>query len=462
MHEDKRVRLLVQVLNRDILNIRCLKFVAPFVGAVQNCVAKQVSELAFVKCITFARFHKVHFDHQIWIAINLNFETFFEVVGLVGCHCYPLSITITQTLESGPKLSVPKLVGRPRIVYVTHWNSAVSEILTKSIDPVEASFRADVGHSRWQTALKTAIRWNHQLERFLHLESSPELSTDFPVLVPLEFAARMRKGDRNDPLLKQVLATAEENLPGGLLDPVGDMGFCRTGGLLQKYKGRILLVTTGACAVHCRYCFRRNLPYNSLTIPQTAWDEWIDTISRDESIHEVILSGGDPLSIVDETWSDFIERLNKVSHVQRLRIHSRFPVVIPQRVNSELTCWLRKFHGAVYFVLHMNHAHEIDGPVKDMLGRLRASGVTLLNQAVLLKDVNDSIDAQLELCRVLIDNQILPYYLHQLDPVRGGMHFEVAEDVGHTIVSALRAELPGYAVPQFVREVPGAESKLPV
>lgn len=322
---------------------------------------------------------------------------------------------------------------------------------------------------RWQDAMRAAVRTSRELLRLLDLPESDfsELAeADFPVFVPREFIARMQPGDPQDPLLRQVLATPEEVAEqwshGGLQDPVGDSAAVRNPGLLQKYAGRALLITSGACAVHCRYCFRRHFAYHSAPKGRSGWQASLETLQGDTSIEEVILSGGDPLTVPDAQLQWLVDELNQMQHVRRIRIHTRFPVVIPQRVCEELLAWVRTSRAAMYFVLHVNHPQEIDAYFADAMNKLRASGATLLNQAVLLRGVNDSAAVQLELCRQLVNLQVLPYYIHHLDRVAGGLHFESSIVTGRAIVEHLRNHLPGYAVPKFVCEVAGQRSKTPL
>ena len=284
----------------------------------------------------------------------------------------------------------------------------------------------------------------------------------FSLLVPRSFVARMRPGDAADPLLRQVLPLADEtvNKRGFVEDPVDDAAAARQPGLLQKYHGRVLLVTTGACAVHCRYCFRRHFPYADTPRSLADWQPAIDEIAGDDTLREVILSGGDPLTIVDDTLAELIERLAEIRHVRRLRIHTRLPVMIPERVTDQLVAMLRESRLTPVVVIHVNHKNELDEHVAAGLVRLTAAGILLLNQAVLLAGVNDSVAVQFDLCERLVDLRVLPYYLHQLDPVAGAAHFEVPIAVGRRIIEELRARLPGYAVPRYVQEVPGAESKV--
>ncbi len=255
----------------------------------------------------------------------------------------------------------------------------------------------------------------------------------------------------------------QHNVPpvidGGLIDPVGDLAAERLPGLLQKYAGRVLLVTTGACAVHCRYCFRRHYPYETAPKTLAAWQSAIDQITADDSISEVILSGGDPLTLRDSLLASLAERLAEIPHLRRLRVHTRLPLMIPERINDELLAWLRGTRLAPVMVIHANHANELTGDAADAVQRIVAAGIPTLNQTVLLRGINDDVETLAALSERLLDLGALPYYLHQLDRVAGALHFEVPIERGLQLVAALRARLPGYAVPRYVQERPGEPSK---
>jgi L-lysine 2,3-aminomutase len=318
----------------------------------------------------------------------------------------------------------------------------------------------------WQEAMKDAIRDADELCRLLDLpaefaSAAKEASRQFRLFAPRGFVARMRVGDPNDPLLRQVLPLAEEmaDAPGFTVDPVRDDLAERQPGLLHKYEGRILLVTTGTCAVHCRYCFRRHFPYEETPRSIADWQPALDEIAADETLHEVILSGGDPLTLVDATLSDLIDALTDIPHLRRLRIHTRLPIVIPERVTNKLIDMLHGCRLTPIVVLHANHVNELDSHVASAIGRFSDAGIVLLNQSVLLAGVNDSVEAQAALCERLVDLRVLPYYLHQLDRVAGAAHFEVPVAEGGRIIRQLRERLPGYAVPRYAAEVPGAGSK---
>lgn len=286
----------------------------------------------------------------------------------------------------------------------------------------------------------------------------------FPLKVPRGFVARMRKGDPHDPLLLQVLPQAREMdpVPGFTADPLGEGGASPHAGLLHKYLGRALLVVTGACAIHCRYCFRRHFPYDE-HVGMDRWASAVRHLAADRSITEVIFSGGDPLVVTDRRLSALAREIAAVEHVRRLRIHTRLPVVLPERVDADLLEWLCDTRLAPVIVIHANHPNEIDASVAAALRRLRDAGVTLLNQAVLLAGINDDPEVLAELSERLFEAAgVLPYYLHALDRVAGAAHFEVPEARAREIAAALTERLPGYLVPRLVREVASARSKLPL
>jgi EF-P beta-lysylation protein EpmB len=283
----------------------------------------------------------------------------------------------------------------------------------------------------------------------------------FPLRVPRGFVRRMRSGDAADPLLRQVLPLAAEavEVPGFEADPLSERALMRAPGLLHKYDGRALLITTGACAVHCRYCFRREFPYQSAQGDGPRWHEALDTLARDPSIHELILSGGDPLSLSTDRLTRLTDELRHIPHLRRLRLHTRSAVVLPERVDDELLSWLQTLPWPCAIVLHCNHANEIDASVREATALLRSTGATLLNQSVLLAGINDSADALCALSEALWSAGALPYYLHLLDRVRGAAHFEVSELRARELMSRVAAKLPGYLVPRLARESPGAASK---
>ena len=315
--------------------------------------------------------------------------------------------------------------------------------------------------------MKDAVRDAGELCRALGLPAefaatAGPAGRQFPLFVPRGYLARMRPGDPNDPLLRQVLPLADEmaDLPGYVTDPVDDGAATLQPGLLHKYAGRVLLITTGVCAVHCRYCFRRYFPYGESPRSVDDWQPALEQIAGDATIREVILSGGDPLTIVDAALAELIERLEGIPHLRRLRIHTRLPIVIPERVTEELIAMLKATRLTPVVVVHANHVNELDGQVAAALAKFSDAGIVLLNQAVLLAGVNDSANAQAALCERLVNLRVMPYYLHQLDRVAGAAHFEVPVARGRRIVRALRQRLPGYAVPRYVQEMSGAASKI--
>ncbi len=335
-------------------------------------------------------------------------------------------------------------------------------ILASNLAPV----RPGSTGPQWQNELRQAVRTADALCRRLDLpellaEAAAAGAGEFPVFVPPSFLVRMRPGDPDDPLLRQVLPMAAEAdvVEGFSRDPVNDAAATMQPGVLQKYEGRALLITTGACAVHCRYCFRRHYPYEEAPHSEAAWDRALASIAADASIREVILSGGDPLMLVDRKLTRLVEKIAVIPHVTRLRVHTRLPIMIPSRVTDELIAWLTGTRLTPVMVVHANHAQELSDEVASQLALLRERGVMLLNQAVLLRGVNDSAAAQIELSERLIEIGVMPYYLHQLDRVEGAAHFEVEAADGRNIIATMRQRLPGYAVPRHVQEVPGALSK---
>jgi len=322
---------------------------------------------------------------------------------------------------------------------------------------------------RWQKLWRDAVSDPRELLCLLDLaHRADELlagsDSGFPLRVPRGFVARMRRGDATDPLLLQVLVQAAElvEVPGFTRDAVGDLDARVGHGVLHKYEGRALLVATGSCAIHCRYCFRRHFPYAEETAAANRWQAALDRVRADTSIEEIILSGGDPLSLSTGKLAELTDALAAIGHVKRLRIHTRLPVVLPERIDSAFLDWLAGLSLQRVVVLHANHANEIDASVAAACADLRGAGATLLNQSVLLRGVNDAADALAALSERLIACGVLPYYLHQLDRVAGAAHFEVPDSRALALVDELAARLPGYLVPRLVREVAGAPAKMPV
>ena len=323
--------------------------------------------------------------------------------------------------------------------------------------------------SQWQTDLTNAVSDPAELLRLLELDASllepaRAASREFPLRVPRSFVTRMRKRDPFDPLLRQVLPLGAElePQPDFTHDAVGDLASRAEPGVLHKYHGRVLLITTGACAVNCRYCFRRHFPYAEESARAAGWQPALQYIRSDASIAEVILSGGDPLSLSDRILADLVSRLQEIPHVRTLRIHTRQPIVLPSRVDAELLSWLRNCHLRKVVVVHVNHARELSAEVTQALEKLQDAGATLFNQSVLLRGVNDSAEVLAELSQQLFTAGVIPYYLHMLDRVKGAAHFDVPDNEAREIARGLRARLPGYLVPRLVREIPGAPAKVPL
>lgn len=322
---------------------------------------------------------------------------------------------------------------------------------------------------RWQAHWRQAIRDPGELLAMLELEGetlgvSAEALAQFALRVPRGFVARMRHGDPTDPLLRQVLPVDEELriVPGFSFDAVGDGAAKKATGVIQKYRGRALLVTTGSCAINCRYCFRRHFDYAGENAAKGGWQEAVAAIAADTGVDEVILSGGDPLSLNTSKLAELTEALAAIPHIKRLRIHSRLPVVLPERVDDALVQWLASLPWPVAFVLHANHANEFDAQVDAALARIRGTGAQLLNQAVLLRGVNDDLDALADLSERSFAAGVMPYYLYQLDKVQGAAHFEVSDERALALHAGLMARLSGYLVPKLVREIAGDTSKRPL
>jgi EF-P beta-lysylation protein EpmB len=326
--------------------------------------------------------------------------------------------------------------------------------------------RNSAGLTDWHRSLATAVRDPVELLRMLQLEHlgerfPHEAVNEFPLMVPRSFLARMLVGNPADPLLRQVLPLDEElqPVPGFVPDAVADASFRTAPGLLHKYAGRALMIAAGSCAVNCRYCFRRHYPYGDEPRRLDDWEPALNQLRADASISELLLSGGDPLMLTDHRLAQLVERLESIPHLQRLRIHTRLPIVLPDRVTDALLCLLINSRLTPIVVVHSNHAAEVVADCATALRQLVRSGITVLNQAVLLRGVNDSVDALAELSESLINLGVMPYYLHQLDRVAGTAHFEVDPNVGRQLIAELRKRLPGYAVPRYVQEIPGEAHK---
>jgi EF-P beta-lysylation protein EpmB len=318
----------------------------------------------------------------------------------------------------------------------------------------------------WQEELIQSIRDPEALLEYLHLpmELLPQAqaaSALFELRAPRPYLDRIVKGDRHDPLLRQILPLEEELVltPGYSADPLQEADSNPTQGLVHKYHGRVLLIAAPNCAINCRYCFRREFPYEDNNPSRQQWQQVFAQLRADSSIREVIFSGGDPLANSDRQLQWMVDQLAEIPHIHRLRVHTRLPIVIPQRITEETLRWLADSRLQSVMVLHTNHPNEVDAQVIDTIAQLRRAGVTVLNQAVLLKGVNDDLEIQVALSETLFAAGVLPYYLHLLDKVQGAAHFEVADADAIRLHQYMQARLPGFLVPKLTREEPGALNK---
>lgn len=322
----------------------------------------------------------------------------------------------------------------------------------------------------WQQQLRNVVTSQRELLQLVGLQAqevglAQDACDDFALKVPRSFIKRMRNGDPRDPLLLQVLANKLEldQTAGYLRDPLSETGPSNPHpGIIHKYHGRVLLIVSGGCAINCRYCFRRHFPYSENQNNRREWGHALQYIRADDSIEEVILSGGDPLVATDAHLEQLVGQIAGIAHVKRLRIHSRLPVVIPDRITEKLLASITHESLQTVMVIHCNHASEVDDSMRYALTRLREAQIITLNQAVLLADINDSAEAQIALCQTLFAAGVLPYYLHLLDKVQGAAHFDVCEKRAQGLMTEMSARLPGYMVPKLVREVAGAHAKVAV
>jgi len=317
----------------------------------------------------------------------------------------------------------------------------------------------------WQQDLADGFSNIEEICNYLDISQATKqlitTSSTFPLRVPREFVDRMEKGNLNDPLLKQILPIKDEHItsPGFINDPVGDMDSMTETGVIHKYHGRVLLITTGSCAINCRYCFRRNFPYNKAQLSTQKKSIAINYIKKQQDISEVILSGGDPLLLNDQKIIGLIQQIDSIPHIKRIRIHSRIPIVLPSRITTEFCNKLSLIKKDLVLVVHSNHSNELNTQVKLACKKLKDANITLLNQAVLLKGINDNADQLYALHEKLFSFNILPYYLHLLDKAAGTAHFEVSQDIAISLINQLKTVLPGYLVPKLVREQAGASNK---
>lgn len=318
----------------------------------------------------------------------------------------------------------------------------------------------------WQTALADLVTDPKELIDLLELDQSlvapaRQATQLFPLKVPRRFLRLIEKRNLNDPLLKQILPLGieAETSPAYTLDPLQEKMANPVAGLIQKYHGRVLVTLTSACAVHCRYCFRRHFPYADNNPGTRGWDQLLDYIRADQTITEVIVSGGDPLAVSDKLLRIFTDKLSEIKHIRRFRIHTRIPIYLPERITDQFIAWIKSLRFSVVVVIHANHPREISPDVFEALQALRAAGVTLLNQSVLLRGVNDHVDTLSELSDALFAAGVLPYYLHTLDKVQGAQHFDLPRSVALSLHAEMQKRLPGYLVPRLACEEPGELSK---
>ena len=332
-------------------------------------------------------------------------------------------------------------------------------IITRNVDSVEQN---------WLKQLANGISDPQKLLEQLEIDPEPwqngfDARKLFAQRVPQSFVERMQKGNPFDPLLRQVLPLSAEFEvhPGYSNDPLQEQNN-DIPGLLHKYRNRALMIVKGGCAINCRYCFRRHFPYQENKGNKTTWQQSLDYLAQHDELNEVILSGGDPLMAKDDELRWLIDHIADIPHIKRLRIHSRLPVVIPARVTDELVSLLAETRLQVILVTHINHAQEINQELSEALSNLKRAGVTLLNQGVMLKGVNDSVDAQVQLSEALFDSGVLPYYIHVLDKVQGAAHFYISDQQAKAIMAGVIERVSGYLVPKLTREIGGRSSKTPL
>lgn len=316
----------------------------------------------------------------------------------------------------------------------------------------------------WKKILAEGFTSPNDLLKFLELPvelASEAANNQFKTWVPYSFAERMQKRNPQDPLLLQVLATEQEMYKSEyyIADPLAEMASNPLPGLIRKYEGRVLLTFTGICAINCRYCFRRHFSYKENNPGRLGWQNIIDYLKADSSIYEVIFSGGDPLLASDKTLADFIEQLETIRHIKIIRFHTRIPIVLPERIDEGFLSVLSNTSLRKVMVLHCNHPQEINEHVKQVCSALQQVGCTLLNQAVLLKKINNNVDVLFKLSEVLFDCGVLPYYLHILDKVSGAAHFDLDLVEAKNLYAQLQAKLPGYLLPRLATEEAGRPSK---
>jgi len=313
--------------------------------------------------------------------------------------------------------------------------------------------------SSWKKILRKQFTNWKALAEFLEIDEREILQKPlFPLKLPFRLAQKIKKNDLNDPILRQFLPSIHELkvAPGDKLDPVDDKSFQKTDKLLHKYEDRALLLVTSSCAMHCRFCFRQNFPYE--TGPSLFEDE-MNYIRNNPSLKEIILSGGDPLSVDNSKLESILADLNKIPHIERIRFHTRFPLGVPERIDDSFLNILSSSQKQIFFIIHVNHPQELDDDIFSHLKKIQKLGIPVLSQSVLLKGINDDTRVLKKLFEMLTYSGVIPYYLHRLDPVQGSSQFEVSREQGCALISGLREKIAGFAVPRFVEEIPGKPSK---
>lgn len=318
----------------------------------------------------------------------------------------------------------------------------------------------------WKQQLAHAIKTVPELINYLDLPPKLALSMgqaqqDFRIMVPTPYLDRIEKGNLADPLLLQILPTEQElaRPEGYVQDPLAEKNYSPQKSVVHKYKNRVLVILASSCAINCRYCFRRHFPYGEHQQEKGEWQQLLDYLQQHPSVNEVIFSGGDPLMLKDSQIAERIQTLNALPQLKRIRFHTRLPVVIPQRVCDEMLAWINASKLDIIMVLHTNHANEIDAEVEQAMQKLTDAKVTLLNQGVLLRGVNDSVEAQVALSERVFAAGILPYYMFTLDSVAGAAHFDIPVEEAQQLMGQVAAELPGYLVPRLAKEIPGKRAK---
>ncbi len=447
VHEGVVLAIGIQELHVGIRNVGFFRRIARLIGALYGAPSQQIFDADAIESLAFAGLHEFVIDYHAWLPVDDDAQALTEFIGGNHAHDEPLSSYFSRSQSTGSK-----------------WRGSVEK--EGFIAVAESMLRT--GPPLWQADLRQAFRAVPDLLEFLELDlrSAPfevQQNPEFPLRVPLAFARRMRKGDWQDPLLAQVLPLGLEgkSAPGFTLDAVGDTASQCAPGLLHKYANRVLMLPTAQCAVHCRYCFRRHFAYEDLPKGQEAWEAAWAYLEQNPEIDEVLLSGGDPLSLDDHRLRGFWQRAVHLPQIRAVRLHTRLPVVLPSRIDDRFLALVREMTlvKTGVMVIHANHAQEIDEEVGEALRALKQAGLLMLNQSVLLRGINDSTEALKNLSQRLIEVGVMPYYLHMLDRVAGTSHFEVEEARAKEMIEALKLKVQGYMVPKLVREVQGEGAK---